>query len=274
MRARARPADVELRAAGYLDAGSGNVLLQGPAADLSERWRSFLRRVLRPYYTLVVEPPLFMGERPLAASGYLEHFPQQVLSAAGSRRGSHARQFVTPAACLHLYAMLAKRRLGPRGLGVFIEAKCGRHENGRWRFPFRLSGFRMVELVVLGDAHAVERRRLALREAVGVAMREVGFDGEWRRASDAFFLGNAPGARLLQRLRGTKQEYRVRLPRGALALASLNRHEDYFGEAFAIRSGRGIAQSCCAAFGIERLTAYGLLRWGARARSWPREFAG
>ncbi len=54
-------------------------------------------------------------------------------------------------------------------------------------------------------------------------------------------------------------------------MASINRHETYFGKKFAISAKDEIAETCCIAFGLERLTAYGLLNWGLKETDWPDE---
>ena len=87
--------------------------------------------------------------------------------------------------------------------------------------------------------------------------------GSFKVATDAFFLSSDRGARLVQKLKGLKREFTVTVDTTPVALASVNLHEDYFGRRFEITDGAGqTAWSCCAAFGIERLTAYGLLTWG------------
>lgn len=261
-----------LRAAGYVDAGRGNVLLEGPAAELHERWRRTLRKRLASGADLVIAPPLFTADRILRASRYGEHFPQQLVVAAGRARPRTSAQTVTPAACLHVYPRQAGKLIDGRGHTAYVEARCARFEAGRWRFPFRLSGFGMVERVVAGGPPAVEAAARAGESLAGDLFAQAGFAGAWRAAADPFF--GAGGAAVLQRLRGSKREYRVPLARGDLALASVNRHDDTFGRQFRIRTGPAVpAHSMCLAFGLERLVAYGLLTWGPDARRWPRAFA-
>ncbi len=103
----------------------------------------------------------------------------------------------------------------------------------------------------------------------------LGLQGSFRPATDAFFLGANEGARLIQRLKGLKREYEVQSGFGPVAVASLNYHEDFFGTRFQITSQSGsAAHSLCLAFGLERLTACGLLEWGAEPQRWPAELRG
>jgi len=203
----------------------------------------------------------------LRASRYLVHFPQQVVRGRGVRPSPPL--YASPAACLHWYPALSRGSLG-RPRAALVEATCSRFEDGRWRFPFRLAGFHMTELVVVGDPRRVELTRIEMLERVQTALRRLHLDGAWEAAHDAFFLGSNSGAQAMQLLRDSKREYRVALAGRQTALASCNRHQDTFGRAFRIRLASGQpAHSMCLAFGLERLTAVGLLQWGPAAAGWP-----
>ena len=56
---------------------------------------------------------------------------------------------------------------------------------------------------------------------------------------------------------------------GDLAIASLNRHHDHFGTAFAITRDGAPAYSACLAFGLERWLFAITHRYGTDPRSWP-----
>jgi hypothetical protein len=262
-------ADGPLAAAGYLDVGAGNVLLRDAAAELSTRLRRWARSILAAR-AAVVEPPLFIAERTLERSRYLAHFPQQVVVGSGVHARSR-RQLIAPAACLHVYPLLARQRLAATHR-VYVDARCARFENGRWRFPFRLAGFEMIELVAVGDARTTDALAETVAARLAASLRELGLAGDWRGATDSFFADR--GAAVLQTIAEGKREYRAPLARGSVALASLNRHSDTFGAAFRIRAHDGsVARSVCVAVGLERLTAYGLLMWGPQPNEWPRSLS-
>ncbi len=152
---------------------------------------------------------------------------------------------------------------------MFVEGPVARFEAGAWRFPFRLASFRMAELVVIGSAASVEHAGTVLEERLTAIFDRLGLEGGWRPATDPFFGPGGRGARVLQAMSGAKHEYWPANP--AVAVASLNRHADTFGRAFEITAARRDAHSLCLAFGLERLTAAGLLRWGSRPDDWPAE---
>jgi hypothetical protein len=128
----------------------------------------------------------------------------------------------------------------------------------------------MAELVVVGPANLVADEASAVEEVLTVAFMDLGLRGAFRPATDAFFLPSTRGARILQQLKQLKREFVSPLGGNGLALASINRHENYFAKAFRIKLPDGdAAHSFCAAFGLERLTAAGLLAWGADPARWP-----
>jgi hypothetical protein len=89
-------------------------------------------------------------------------------------------------------------------------------------------------------------------------------------ATDAFYLGEKSGARLIQQLKELKREYVTVLDGIApVALCSINNHERYFAARFGL--GDEDTESTCVAFGLERLTAAGLLLWGPMPADWPEE---
>jgi hypothetical protein len=129
----------------------------------------------------------------------------------------------------------------------------------------------MAELVVLGAASAVDAEASVIEGMLAEAFRGLGIGGAFRPATDAFFLPSSRGARVMQQLKELKREFTSPLEGHDIALASINRHEDFFARAFDIKlaSGRP-AHSFCVAFGLERLTAAGLLTWGPDPAQWPK----
>ena len=125
----------------------------------------------------------------------------------------------------------------------------------------------MLETVLFGEPDRLLQKRAELIEYVGMAFSKLGIKGSFETASDAFFLPEDAGAKLMQQLKGTKLEYQVHLGKKNVALASLNYHENHFTAAFSI--GTETTHSMCVAFGIERLAAHSLSVWGNDQAYWP-----
>ena len=260
----------ELKRAGFVCTPSGDTLLSGAAAQLFGGWQRFLHAQLRPFFTSECLIPASIERDTLRTSGYLDHFPQQLMEARSAIDDGADARCMTPAACLHLYPQLRRGRTGLRPVNVLISGRCVRYEGGQWKPPFRLSTFLMTELVCVGPQQMVASVRDALEQRITQVFADIRMAGSFKVATDAFFLSSNRGARLVQKLKGLKREFTVTVDTTPVALASVNLHEDYFGRRFEIMDGAGqTAWSCCAAFGIERLTAYGLLTWGGDPVDWP-----
>jgi seryl-tRNA synthetase len=264
-------ADERLTEAGYALGDSGAVVLSGPAAELFKRWRQFLAHRLASLTDVTIETPVFIDRHVLTTSKYVAHFAAQVFVGRGYRAPRSRPRFLAPAACLHWYGSLEGRAVPNDHRSAFVVGPCARVEGGRAAFPYRLATFHMGELVVLGVASAVEEEASSIEHQLAESFRGLGIGGGFRAATDAFFLPSSRGARLMQQLKELKREFVSPLDGHDIALASINRHEDFFARAFRITLASGApAHSFCVAFGLERLTAAGLLTWGPDPAQWPK----
>ena len=110
----------------------------------------------------------------------------------------------------------------------------------------------MREIVLLGPARWVLETADVIAHAIESLARELRLDGEWRVATDPFFLPAARGKAALQRLTAAKHEYQLRGDT-ALAIASVNRHGTFFGSRFEITAADGEPiHSACIAVGLDR----------------------
>jgi len=182
---------------------------------------------------------------------------------------NNSRKYITPASCLQVYPIFAKNKIKSLR-SALVTARCARFEENNYVFPFRNSNFTMKEFVAVGSAGPIESLRMKILEKIQNTFNKLRLGGSFENSADAFFMGNDAGAKIIQKLKGLKQEYIVSVNKQHVALASINYHEDYFVRRFNIKGNK--LHSFCAAFGIERLVAYSLLAWGNNLKSWPKEF--
>ena len=261
-----------LESAGFNYRDGGVVVLSGAAGQLFRGWIRYLSAFLEPFYTDRFDCPVLIDSDVLDRAGYMDNFPHQLVR-GHSDPGHGDTRYLTPAACFHVYPRLTNRVLAEDVFSTLIMGRCSRHEAGAWHPPFRLSCFHMIELVVVGPRASVEAKREEIQKFTSRMFEDLGLPGEFEPASDAFFLGSSRGAKLIQQLKELKREYNATMHADRVVVASTNYHEDYFGKRFAIDEGGGRpASSCCTAFGIERLTALGLLVWGVSPADWPEVF--
>jgi hypothetical protein len=175
-----------------------------------------------------------------------------------------ATALLPPAACYAIYASLREQNLAsPRTLTTL--GTCYRRE--QHYLPLRRQWcFRMREIVHLGTAESVEGFLEEARDQSVALARELGVSYTLRTATDPFFDPASSAKHLHQRLFPTKQEL---VTADGLAIGSLNRHRNFFGEAFGLRFGGTLAHSACLAFGLERWLYAVLAAHGRDPRSWP-----
>jgi hypothetical protein len=245
---------------------------RGPTADRFESVDAALRAAAGRLGAEEVVFPVLIARPTLELAGYPEAFPHLLLAAAGARRPQAPAErlldpdnldrpqwCLSPAVCYHAYAELSGRTL-ESPIAWTARGRCFRREDPADLFPgVRQIEFEMREIVLAGPADRVadaadEARRAVEQLAVGFGLR-----GAWVPAEDPFFLPAARGKAMMQRLTGAKLEYRLLRDGGpeGPAVASVNRHGDFFGRRFGITDilGRPVHTACVAA-GLDRWAAH------------------
>ena len=207
--------------------------------------------------------PVLIAAATLRRAEYPEAFPHLLMAPAvaadpgkifADQNARLTPWFLSPAVCYHAYSGLAGQTL-PEARLITARGCCFRNEEAAELAPGRRQiEFEMRELILVGPTPWLEERLLALQPEVEALATAAGLRGEWRTATDPFFLPRARGKAHLQRLLGTKLE--LCLPDG-LAIASINRHGHFFGDRFEISTAGGArASSACIAFGLDRWVAH------------------
>ncbi|MGV9316447.1 aminoacyl--tRNA ligase-related protein [Streptomyces sp. NPDC003691] len=211
----------------------------------------------------VVGPPL-LSAAGLARLDYFRNFPHLGVSAgrfapdafdglaAGEPPGElplvPTGQMLPSATCYGLLLSLDGTDVGDGGLRLSATGRCFRNEN-HYDGLRRLRGFHMREVLYLGTKDgAVDHLERGSAFIAGTAAR-LGLELTRATADDPFYDKGGSRARLMA-LDPVKHEFSA--PDGT-AIASVNRHRNFFGERLGIRAGsHGPAYSACVAFGVER----------------------
>lgn len=260
--------NAQLEKLGFETTAQGDVSLSGSAKKVHDRWCQLITETFVEKNTLICSNPLTIAKRTLDTSKYSAHFPHQLVNAV-SKKGDIVA-CCTPASCLHIYPRLQGQDIDQLKT-YLVKGTCARFEEGKWESPFKLPFFTMLEYVVVGSEAEVKEQHDRALVMVEKLFTKLSVKGKYEFATDAFFLGENEGAKLIQKMKGLKREYVGVVENNSVALASLNYHEDYFSKKFSITRDNLPAFSTCVAFGIERLTAYSLLTWGEE-KNWPKEF--
>lgn len=188
----------------------------------------------------------------LSRAGYLQSFPGRAVPAL-AEDGATGDYALPPAACLHCYADLADCGLGATPVVFALHNNCARGDETVDAERGRLREFTMREIVILGSASEVERARRGLMRQAQTYLTRLDLAATIEVATDPFHVPADRGKLALQRLRALKYELRMPVAGTAIAVASFNYHEDYFGRSFGISLPDGSpAHSGCVAFGLER----------------------
>jgi len=179
---------------------------------------------------------------------------------------------LTPAACYHIYPLVAVRgRIPANGLLFDVACDCFRHEPSQ--NVDRLQSFRMREYVRLGSPQqASDFRDSWIKRGREMADR-LGLKHSIAPASDPFF-GRA--AKLMadsQIEQALKFELliAVRSDEQPTACMSFNCHRDHFGVKWKLRDNSGdVIHTACAAFGMDRLALAMFAAHGTEIRDWPK----
>lgn len=266
---------------------SGQASLRGPLLDLADSCDRAFVSLAAIWDADQERHPASLPAARLQRVDYLRSFPHQAslpahLDPAGLAdflsgevlgengevavtRLSPISEVLTPAACYHVYNTREGESLD-QPLYLTTRNTCFRHES-HYEPLRRLWSFSMREIVCLGTtAETVGFAQLA-QEVADEFLRLMELPVEWLTATDPFFQPQANPKYLFQRLQPVKLEATYG---GDLAIASLNRHHDHFGTAFAITRDGAPAHSACLAFGLERWLFAITHRHGTDPRSWPQ----
>ena len=208
--------------------------------------------------------PSAISRQTLERASYFESFPEGATAIGGAPRTDF---YLSPAVCFHAYDALADRSVGEATI-LTAAHSCFRESDRRapGAQPGRLWEFTMREVIFVGAAPWVATQRTRWRDRVDAFARELALPHAIEPATDTFFGDLSRGQRLIQQLKGLKDELRLEVGSGTLAAASFNLHDTFFGSRFNMMLANGSpAHSGCVAFGLERWTIALLAQRGEAA---------
>lgn len=282
---------------GVVMMGEGQAALEGMALALFRYFDQATEAVGADWRPSPLLTPTLIPAPVLAKCGYFRSFPHTVtfaghlpedaslveaFTARHKDRDDLDEQTVrdlapvtaclTPATCYHVYSRHRGRTLPADGTARAVCGKCFRYEAGNLGGLRRLWDFTMRELVFLGPKERILEHRDRALERVARFLSDHDLAGVIRTASDPFFAAaDSVGKTYFQLNSETKFEVALALPDGkSLAVGSLNLHGDFFGKAFDIQvEGRGLANTGCVAFGLERMVHAFVGQHGRDPSAWP-----
>lgn len=304
----ASPVFEELLATGAaVRCGPGQVALGPGPLELFHRLDDLVRRIaVEQMGAVEYRYPALLPTSALHRSGYLGSFPQHLMFASRLHADldsyqdfladlpawtpeaelaglllAHSRDAdfcLPPTMCYHTFHQLADAPLAGGDRVVTARGSSFRHEHRYHAGLERLWDFTIREVVFLGTRQfAADCRERFLAAAVAL-FDELDLAGHCEVAHDPFFGDSARTGPAIssQRLLSLKYEARLAVaPDRDIAVASFNRHETRFGEAFGISGPDGEpVHTACVGFGLERLMYAVLCQHGPDPERWPEPLRG
>ncbi|MEK8169964.1 gamma-glutamyl-gamma-aminobutyrate hydrolase family protein [Streptomyces sp. M19] len=230
----------------------------------------------------------------LEKADYTHNFPQHVtatsvvrpdldaldrFSAAEDHRAREAELEIAPvvlapAVCVSLFERFGGARL-TEPLTLTATGRCSRYEGQSDTSPTRLWSFSMREIVFLGDRPAARAFREAAIEEMVRLSTELALPCRVAPAGDPFFTKERPELANFQAAMDVKYELVGRMAHDgkAVAVSSLNYHNQHFGKGFEIDFGDRPAFSVCLGFGLERWAEWLSATWTTPRPPGPRSCA-
>jgi hypothetical protein len=251
----------------------GELIATAPFPALLRFFDLELLRIAQRVGAIEHRYPSALLRRQLEKLGFFEAFPHHATLVAS--RGRAGDVILTPAVCYHLYDLLERSQLPTSPLVVTACGTCFRLEKKARAIEGRLWSFAMREIIVAGSQTEVVRKLGLIARAVRRFLLRVQLPTKTVPATDSFFLGEARGRRVLQKLANLKNEIiYTTLRDSSLALGSINDHRDHFGRRMRIAlPDSSTARTGCVAFGLERLALAFVDRHGTDRARWPRPVA-
>lgn len=180
---------------------------------------------------------------------------------------------LSPTVCHHLYNTLAGAKIAPEGLVATAFGNCFRFESRNMASLERVWNFTMREIIFVGEDDFIEEGLAKLRGAFSDVLAELDLTYAVMTANDPFFVGTFRDQAAYQAAFELKYEVRAPLPYAdkTIAVASYNRHGNFFGRTLDILDSAGEA-ACTGCFGVgyERLAFAFVSQHGTTPENWPQ----
>ena len=195
--------------------------------------------------------PSLIKESILKKCGYFDTFPQHLTCAIPYAKKEEDNYYLTPAACLHIYPMIANGLDFHNQTYTALESVY-RYENGNFSQDERLWEFTVREFVFVGQKKYVLGKLDLYREKALKIAKKVNSAAKIEAAYDNFYPTKENKIKQkIQLANNMKDELLVPYQEREIAIASFNFHGTHFSYPFGFDEN-GETVTGCVGFGMER----------------------
>ena len=238
----------------YKQIGNGLFVLSDRYVDLyyqiQEKTKSFIKDVFDG--TELLTPSILSPEN-TTRSNYTNSFSNQAQMIHRHLDGSDIGMN-SPTVCYHMYSYYADDFVDGNKTHI-LTGKCSRFEEGELNDLTRLINFTGQEIVHIGSHDYVENCFAKSVEYVRMIFKYLNLDYKFENATDPFFGASAEAKRRVQRMGGTKIEFKLYFPneKKYLPVGSFNFVGNLYHNRFNIKNTQTKdVSSGCWGWGLER----------------------
>ncbi|RKA27960.1 Amino acid--[acyl-carrier-protein] ligase 1 [Listeria monocytogenes] len=203
--------------------------------------------------------PNLISESILEKIDYINSFGKYLFNVSQEQDSNGQKNYLTPAACLHIYPFIANNRvLMNESMFFTTRNRCFRNEVDCNEF-IRKKEFEMREFIIFSESNKdIVKLRHEMMMKFAAYLDELQIEYSIELATDHFSDPDNK-LKLFQEIGKTKYEFVVSYENISYSIASFNLHGDHFTNNFSIKTSDEVElNSGCVAFGLDRL-AYTLL---------------
>lgn len=208
--------------------------------------------------------PDFYCSKELEKCNYVQQFyPHCVFSSVNTSESfspnnlKYSGFISNPAICMHSYIQYQNSTLKTEHpVVITAKGRCKRNEEKGFVSLERLLDFTMREIIFIGTAEYVVKKRHEYMEKAKQLIEELHLDGQIMLSNDPFFKKEDEIKIIFQKKFKLKYELVLKNPdtNHEVAVASFNYHNINFSKAYNIHlDDNRLAHTACVAFGLERL---------------------
>ena len=264
--------------------GEGSIGLSGKALELFEYFDNTFKGFALELGGIEEKYPVLLSNKTLKDTGYLRTSPQYIHYINSIEEDvdilcdlwkyESAEEFysdsvgvLSPSACFHVYERYRNSLLEQCKTVTLLQSVFRNEGRFNWKEYGRLRDYHVREIVFIGSENYVRESLTLLMDKTSKFIRNTGFTGEIKTASDPFVIPDMQKYKLLQLKNKVKYEVKLNYSESRqMSVASFNFHGKSFTYPFNIKvENETETVTGCVGYGLERWVLAYLSQFGNKS---------